>query len=509
MKKKQFYIVACVFLLVFAIAAGTALAAAAAKPPAAGPGTLTVAMFGEPPSICPVSHNSQIGEMFNMALYNSLFLINDNLEAVPDLCESYENPSATEWIFKLRRGVKFHNGAEMRAEDVVASILRAKGSVRVGRFAVKFTTIEALDEYTVKIVTDGPYSDILYDLSHTGNSICPKALIDANHDFNKEPMGTGPFKHGRWVLGDRLTMDRFDGHFNPERKAKVQSIIFKFIPEPSARTIALEAGEVDVVHQVEFMDIERLRATPGIKVQSRETISFIAMVLNNEKPGLDNVLVRKALNAAVDRVPVIKVAVNGHGTPTYSQIPSMPGGSEVGVVTHNIEQAKKYMAESGVNPASLDITIICSEEHRRRSAEVIQAAWADLGVNAKIEMMEVATYLTRGARGDFAASIAGYSNRSLLAWIKTVFSAASIGATSGSPRMNNPAVEAQIAVAESTLDPAKRIAELEKLSKIINELSPRVPLYQETMFKAYNANVESVDMEPNGQVYYHKVGWIR
>ena len=506
MEKKRFQLVAFVLSLLFVFTASTALAAGA-KAPAAGPNTLTVAMFGEPPSLCPVSHNSQVGELFNLVLYNSLFLINGDLEPEPDLCESYEQTSETEWIFKLRRGVKFHNGAEVHAEDVVASILRVKVSPRVARFAAKFAVVEALDEYTVKIVTDGPYSDTLFDLAHTGNSICPKALIDVNHDFNKEPMGTGPFKYTKWALGDRLTMERFDGYFNPARAAQVKTLIFKFIPEASARTIALEAGEVDIIHQVEFMDVERLKATRGIKLESRETISLIAMILNTERPGLDNILVRKALNAAVNRESVIKVAVNGHGRISYAQIPSGPGWSDAGIVPYNLEQAKKYMAESGVNPATIDITVICSEEHRRRIAEVIQANWAEIGVNAKIEMMEVATYLTRAARGEFAASVGGYSNRSLLAWIKTTFSAATIGASSGSPRMNNPAVEAQIAAAESSVNPEQRIVELEKLSRILNELSPRIPLYQETMFKAYNENIISVPMEPNGQVYYSAVGW--
>ncbi len=507
MRKKQFQFVVFLFSLMLVFAASSALAAGGAKPPAAGPNTLTVANFGEPPSICPVSHNSQIGEMYNMALYNSLFYINSDLQPVPDLCESYENVSDTEWIFKLRRGVKFHNGSEMHAEDVVASLLRAKASVRVARFAQKFATIEALDEYTVKIVTAGPYSDTLFDLSHTGNSICPKALIDAKHDFNKQPVGTGPFKYKSWVLGDRLTMERFDGYFDPARAAKVQEIIFRLIPEGSSRTIALEVGEIDVIHQVETMDIAKLKKTPGIEVVSRETISFIGLNLNTQKPPLDNVLLRKALNAAVDRAPIIMVSTNGFGDATFAQVPmNMPGSSDVDAVPYNVELAKKYLAESGVDPASFKITMVTSEEHRARSCQVIQAAWAEIGIQSEIEMMEVATLLTRSHHGEFQATLTGYSNRSLLAWIKSTFGAASIGATNGS-RTNDPAIEAQIIKCEQTLDPAQRLIELKELSRLCNVISTRIPLYTEIMTKAYNSNIESVHMEPNGQVYYSQVGW--
>ncbi len=500
-----------VFSLMFVLAAGTALAAGKAKPPAAGPDTITVANFGEPPSLCPVSQNSQLSGLFIFHIFNSLFYFNNDYEVRPDLCESYENVTDTEWIFKLRKGVKFHNGSEMHAEDVVASLQRVKRSPRAARFAAHFTTIEALDEYTVRIVTDVPYSDTLYDLGHHSSSIVPKALIDANHDFNKQPIGTGPFKFKSWVLGDRITLERFDDFFDPQRKARVKTLIFKAIPEPSARTIALEVGEVDIVHQLEFMDVERLKAAPGIKVGSVESSSLIAVTLNNERPGLDNVLVRKALSAAVDRDAIIKVAVNGLGTPCYAQVPmNMPGASDLGVVTFDIEQAKKYMAESGVNPASLDITIVVSEEHRRRIAEVVQADWAEIGVNAKIEMMDVATYLTKGARGEFAASVGGYSNRSLLNWIKTVYGVANFNTSAASPRLNSPAIEAQIAVVEATMDPVKRIAELEKLSKIINELSPRISLYLESLFKAYNANLDIKGIDViGGHIRYNMVGWLQ
>ncbi len=507
MGKKQLYLVVLVFSLMFALAAGTALAASGAKPPAAGPNTLTVAMNGEPPTLDPVAHTAQVADIMNHLNFSKLFY-SVNSDLYPDLCTSYENLSETEWVFKLRRDAKFHNGAPLRAEDVVASLERAKANPRVNRYSKNFKVIEALDDYTVKITTDGPYSEILFDLIHSSNSILPKALIDAKHDFGKNPVGSGPFMFKSWVLGDRLVMERFDGFYDQDRKAKVQTLIFKIIPEGSARSIALEVGEIDAIHHVEAMDIERLKANPGIKVDEKPTFYMVGININSEKPGLGNVLVRKALNAAVDRELIIQGALNGKGTPRYAQMPSMPGSSEEGQITYNLEQAKKYMAESGVDPASLDITILCSSEHWRRAAEVVQADWAEIGVNAKIESIEIAALLSRSQRGEIDAAVNGFGTRSLLAWINSMHGAASIGGMNSS-RTNNPAIEAQLAVCFATMDPAKRITELAKLSKIINEVAPRVPLYQDIGFKAFNANLNGLKMDGVGTVEYNRAVWAK
>ena len=124
--------------------------------------------------------------------------------------ESYEIVSDTEWVFKLKQGVKFHNGQEMKAADVKASLELCKESPQVSQYGTSSGTIEVVDDYTIKMTTDGPQSGLLSDLCHHGNAILPADLIASGHDFNKEPIGTGPYKLVAWNKGESLELEAFE-----------------------------------------------------------------------------------------------------------------------------------------------------------------------------------------------------------------------------------------------------------------------------------------------------------
>ena len=149
---------------------------------------------------------------------------------------------------------------------------------------------------------------------------------------------------------------------------------WRIIPEGSGRTIALEAGEVDVVIEVESMDYERLKETEGITVAEYDSTSITWLYLNNEVPGLDNQNVRHAINSAINKESVVEVALNGLGTPAIGQLPSnLAGYSEENADAYDVERAREFLAASGVDPSTLSFPIITSNDTRRRAGEVIQA----------------------------------------------------------------------------------------------------------------------------------------
>ena len=135
--------------------------------------TLIIATANEPPSVTTNQHNAIAGNYMNTMTHNGLFRMNEDMEPVPDLVESYENPSDTEWIFHLKQGVLFHNGEEMTARDVKASLELCQQSLEVSQYGASTGTIEVVDDYTVKLTTDGPQAGLLSDLTHHGNFILP------------------------------------------------------------------------------------------------------------------------------------------------------------------------------------------------------------------------------------------------------------------------------------------------------------------------------------------------
>ena len=245
-----------------------------------GKDSIIIATANETPSLSPVEHNAVAGDYMNGLTYATLFRSNlDTLEPEPYLVDTYESVSDTEWQFKLKEGVKYHNGETMTAEDVKASIEWAQGFAEVSLYNSDIVSIEVVDELTFKITTEGPDAMLLSNLSHHGNAIVPKALIDSNHDFNTDPVGAGPYKFVNWNRGDSVEFEAFEDYFLGA--PSIKHMTWKIIPEGSSRTIALEAGEVDFIIEVEAMDGDRLKENSNVEVIEYNDTSESWLMLNN------------------------------------------------------------------------------------------------------------------------------------------------------------------------------------------------------------------------------------
>ena len=468
--------------------------------------TLIIATANETPSVTTNLHNAVAGDYLNKMTHNCLFKTDENMEVVPDLVESYENTSDTEWIFHLKQGVLFHNGEEMKAEDVKASLELCKESPEVSQYGTSTGTIEVVDDYTIKITTDGPQSGLLSDLTHHGNAILPADLIESGHDFNSEPIGTGPYKLVAWNKGESLEFEAFEDYF--DGAAPIKHITWRVIPEGSSRTMALEAGEVDLIIEVETTDATRIAETDGLTLYSEAGTSHNFMMINNEVAPFNNIDFRKALASAIDKNAIVQVALNGDGSATDCLLPEcFEGTTNEGAVTYDPEQAKAYLEASGLDPAQCGFSLICSDDTKLRAGQVIQSSLKEnLGIDIQLESMDLATYLDVTASGDYQAAIGGYTSSNVLAYALGVFHSSSINA-SNKTRLNDPEVDARIDQAKTTLDEEERVAILEQLSAKLNEICSQVPLYQPLTLRAYKAGLEGVEVSDSGTIYFENVYW--
>ncbi len=472
----------------------------------AGKDTIVIATMSETPSLSPTDHNATAGSYMNLLTYSTLFSSDVEMNPQPLLVESYENISDTVWEFKLRQGVKYHNGETMTVEDVKASLDNAKLCPEISLYNDCVESVEIVDDQTFRITTDGPSAVLLNHLGHHGNAIVPKALLDAGHDFAVDPVGSGPYKLVEWKRGDSVEFEAFEDYFLGE--APIKHMIWKIIPEGSSRTIALEAGEIDFIVEVEAMDYDRLKSNDDVAIYEYSATEHNWMMLNNEKPGLDNADVRKAIDCAVDKEAIVTVALNGMGEAIYSHAPNnLPGASEENTNSHDPEKAKEYMDKSGVDPASVQLAIICSNDTKKRAAEVIQANLKEtLGINCTIESMDLATYLSTTADGNYTASIGNYTSSDMVSFLVGVYHSKSIGA-SNKTRINDPEVDALIDKASATIDPAEREKVLQECVAKINAHTPQIPLYQPVNFRAYSKDLQGVEVSPSGTLYFENVSW--
>ena len=466
--------------------------------------SIVIATANEPPMLHPYDHNATAANYMNDLTYGTLFRSNvDTLEPEPNLVESYEILSDTEWEFKLREGVKFHNGETLTTEDVVATMNWMREFPYTSMYSSFWEKVEIKDDLTFVITTKAPYAKTLYDLG--SYKILPKSLIESGHDFNAEPIGTGAYKFVKWTLGDSLEFEAFEDFW--EGEPPIKHMTWRIIPEGSSRTIALEAGEIDYIVEVETNDLSRLEADEKVTLVQKTGTQFNYMMINNTRHPFDNQNFRHALNCAIDKAAVAQVALSGAGTGVYALVPSVFAGySEENIDKYDLEMAKKYLEESGIDPSTVSFNCICSDDTKRRAAEVIQAALQELGITMNLESMDLATYLSTTTDGNYDAALGNYTSSNLMSLIEGIYYSKSIGGSNRS-RLNDSEVDALYVLATNTLDEAERVKILEKCSARLNDLCTQIPTYQADTIRAYNKDLENVKISASGGIRWQYVAW--
>ena len=186
-------------------------------------------------------------------------------ELQPQIAESWDQNSDTSYTFHIRQGVKFHDGSEVKAEDVKFSLDRAINSAAVSYIVDFIDKVDVVDDYTVNVELKAPYAPALRNLSVPFAAIVPKAVVEADEEaFKLHPIGTGPYKFVEWKQGDSVTLERFDDYY--AGPAETQKLVMKVIPEASQRTIALETGEVDLAYDLLPNDLEKVRSNSDLQL---------------------------------------------------------------------------------------------------------------------------------------------------------------------------------------------------------------------------------------------------
>jgi len=466
-----------------------------------------IATANEPPTMAPHLHSAVAGGYMNILTHNTLLRSNiDTLEMEPQLIESWEVLDDHTWQFKLRDGVKFHNGHVLDTEDVKASMEFAREQQSFTSTYTNFwDSIEIVDNLTFNVHTKEVYAKTLIDIG--SHYALPKELLDQGNDFNANPVGTGPYKFVKWTLGDKIEFEAFEDYY--EGAPAIKHLTYRIIPEGSSRTIALEAGEIDFIVEVDNNDLPRLESDEGITVINKTGTSFNFLVLNNERPPFDNADFRHAINCAVNKDALVAVALNGAGTGNYTQTPVVfPGHASEIPDKYDVELAKQYLEKSGVDPKTVSFSCVCSDDVKRRCGEVIQAALAELGITMNLESMDLATYLSAAADGSLEACIGGYTSSNMMSFLEGKFTSKQIGGSNWT-RTNDPKIDQMYSDATKILDADERNAALTELCNYINELCPQCPTYGANVTRAYNSNLQGLDVSASGTLRWQYVSWAQ
>ncbi|MGD9940780.1 MAG: ABC transporter substrate-binding protein [Clostridia bacterium] len=482
--------------LVFAAGSQDSATPAAAAPAAPAKTTITVALPADITSLDPMGHNDIYSEKVSHLLFDGLFKFDTNFKAVPDLVESWSQPSGTEWVFKLKKGVKFHDGSELTAEDVKFSLDRSKTSPKVQHVLAEVVSVEVVDSSTVKVTTKTAFAPFLFTLAHAGVSIVPKKYAESADNW-ANPVGSGPYQFVQWVSGDKVVLRKNAAYYDAAIAAQAESLVFKVIPEPTSRTIALETGEVDAVIGLDSNDVQKVGDNAKLKVVQKPSTDVQYIGMNIDKAPFDNVLVRQAVNYAIDKESVLVVALNGNGVEATSIIPTTIFGHKDGPYSYDPAKAKQLLAQAGYDNSQV-LKLWASGDVRKKIAEVVQANLNDVGIKTEIEMFEWGAYLTATNSGNQGIFLLGWSsNPDPDSMLTPLFAKASIGGQNRT-RYVNEQVEKYLLAGRVELDLAKRQKIYNDLSDTVMKDAPWVPLYTGNNIVGVNAALKNVELSPQG-----------
>ena len=334
-------------------------------------------------------------------IMETLVRMNTDTAAIePLLAESWEvaDDNVT-WTFHLRDGIQWSDGTPVTAGDVVASISRiidpAAGMGRANDLR-EIAVVEAVDDDTVKVVTSAPSGTLLRILALDSASVLTASSIaEYGADVGWHPVGTGPFKYESHVAEQSITLVRNDNYWG--NKPEADGIRFITVPEAATRLTMLETGEADIVVDVPGSEVERVRGLEGVGLIERSNTRLGHLGINVSKPPFDNVLVRQALNYAIDRDAIVAGILRGVGVPADSIVaPTVVGYAPQDRYGYDPAKSKELLAEAGY-PNGFSTTIWTPQGRYymdRETVIAIQAQLRAVGINADVEVIDWSTYLT-------------------------------------------------------------------------------------------------------------------
>jgi peptide/nickel transport system substrate-binding protein len=383
------------------LAAAAALLASSAF--AAPKDSVTIGMVLEPPGLDPTTGAAAaIGEITHYNIFEGLAKINADFSVTPLLADSWSlSPDLKTLTFKLKSGVKFQDGEPFSSKDVKFSFERAAGQGSTNKDKEFFASIEKIDTpdpTTVALTLKQPNYMALFHLGMNTAVIVDEKSATSNAT---NPIGTGPYKLANWNKGASVTLEKWDGYRDPSKIA-IAKATFKIISDPAAGVSAVLAGDVDAFPRFQGLEsLDQFKNDPRFVVTVGGTEGKTILAMNNKKAPLDNLKVRQAIAYAVDRKAVIDGAMSGYGTPIGSHLtPNDPGYIDLtGEYPHDPEKAKQLLKEAGVTtPLALTLTLP-PPAYARQGGEIIAAELADVGIQAKIENVEWAQWLSGVYKG--------------------------------------------------------------------------------------------------------------
>jgi len=460
-------------------------------------------------SLDPHAANTASSSQVNVQIFERLI--------AQDLEGNFHPWLATEWTqyddrtyeFTLREGVEFHNGEILTAHDVVFTMQRAAHSPAIAAVLGEIdpSTVVAVDDMTVRIGTFEPHSALLNALAHAVSAILNEAsVVEAGDDYDRHPIGTGPFEFVDRVEGSTITLTRFENYHGvaPE----IEGLQFRVMVDVSARLMALETGELDISH-VTRNDIARVEADENLHMHRMPNYQINYVGFNNERERFNNPLVRQAVSHAINVEEIHQTLMQGVGEVLNGPLAPTVWGAYEGLEGYafDLDRARDLMAEAGYENG-FDATMAINElPERREWAEAIQSQLREIGITVTISQMDMPTFLAETEDGNYDMFILSWNAVTGEAdyGLHPVFHSVNHGAPGNRAFYTNTRVDELLDLGRSTSDPSIRLEAYHEVQQLIVEDAPWVFLTSGEVLMASGTNIGGLNLVPTNHIMFNTI----
>lgn len=469
-------------------------------------GTLEIAVDSSPAGLDPhkvtaFSSFAVIGQV-----YDGLYELNSNLQLEPALATGHEvSDDGLTYTVSIREGVKFHNGRDMTAADVVWSLERILdpevASPQASRFA-EVASAEATDDYTVVFTLSRPFAPFVSNLANL--TVVPQEAVEEFGDLQQNAVGTGPFRLVEHVPDTYLRLEANEDYYRPGEPG-VAALRYNIVPESSTRVAGLRNGTYHLLPTVDPAAAEVLSVTPGITLLGEQDLSYTLLGMNVDREPFNDPLVRQAVNFAIDREEIVEAVHFGNGVPGGPLSPALTDWAvpveDYVCYQYDPQRAQSLLAEAGyADGISFEILTFSTMQVVLDTAQVLQAQFERAGFDVSINVAEFGTFVQDWTNSNFDAFVSlnggsvdpdGYFHRTFI--------------TDGSTNVfnySNERADELLNAGRTNTDPAERQEIYAELQHILACEGPVAHVAYGTLFTAFGEGVNGFEQIASGGLRY-------
>jgi peptide/nickel transport system substrate-binding protein len=361
-------------------------------------------------TIDPIASSDNASIWAELQIYDQLVRPSkDGTRLEPGIAESWTvSPDGKEYSFKLRPDAKFSDGTPVTAADVEFSLKRAAGEKSEwGRFFRPITTYQVVDDHTIVMKLEKPFTPIINNLAMFSASILPAKLVEAQGDaFFEKPVGSGPFVLQSWARGQKMELTKNPNYWE-KGKPGIDGATLEIVPEDNSRVLKLKAGELDAIIDIPFNQAAALKTDSGVKVGLASVFRVDMVQINTTKKPFDDVRVRQAMNYAIDKEALVKGVFHGDAIAATTSIPVMAyHNDELKPYPLDLDKAKALLKEAGLEQGfKTSMLVRGGDVTSRQVGSAIQASLRQIGIEVELQTIEGSSQFSTTKAGNFELSL--------------------------------------------------------------------------------------------------------